>query len=83
MLYFAVESITKKADHDVLPLMVIYMGSIPMVLDTSSVKTEITISVSIRSLMLLPIALSILNDITFTIDPLSISTLYWPKGTSN
>ena len=55
--------------------MVISMGSIPKVLNTSSVKANTTTFVSIRSLILLPKALSIFNGIAFTIDPLSISTL--------
>ena len=55
--------------------MVISIGSIPRVLDTSLVKVSTITSVSIKSIMLLPKALINLNNITFTIDPLSISTL--------
>ena len=55
--------------------MVISIASIPRALDTSQVKVDTSTYVSIRSLMLLPRALSILNGITFTTDSLSISTL--------
>ena len=55
--------------------MVVSIGSILEVLDTSPVKVDTTTFVSIKSLMLLPKALIILNNITFAADPLSISTL--------
>ena len=64
----------KKGRCAVLLPMVISIGSIPKVLDTSLVKVDTTTFVYIISLMLIPRALSILNGITFVIDPLSINT---------